>query len=139
MGFFGSIFGCSKGDKAEQPRFVTAAAFHENLGRQTTMSPQTVAALRKHGVASDANLKLEFFFYTDTEAKALQLTEALQTLAYSVESGPSAGDARQFVVSGWTTPIRMTDEAVVDWTETMCHLGYEHDCDFDGWGTNPEQ
>ena len=30
-------------------------------------------------------------------------------------------------------------EAVVAWTEQMCRLGREHDCEFDGWGTNPRQ
>jgi hypothetical protein len=33
----------------------------------------------------------------------------------------------------------MTDDAVVTWTQSMCRLGNEHDCDFDGWGTHPSQ
>jgi hypothetical protein len=82
---------------------------------------------------------LEVFFYTDTEAKAQDLAKALKALGYEIEFRAPAGDSRQFVVTGWTTPIRMTDSSVVAWTERMCRLGYEHDCEFDGWGTNPKQ
>jgi hypothetical protein len=28
---------------------------------------------------------------------------------------------------------------VLDWTSRMCDVGREHDCEFDGWGTNPKQ
>jgi regulator of ribonuclease activity B len=139
MGIFGSIFGCSKGDGNSPSRYISESAFRENLSKQTTMSPQTVTQLRTYGVTDDTSLKLEFFFYTNTEAKARGLANVLQGLEYKVESGPSAGDARQFLVTGWTTPIKMTDKAVVAWTDKMCRLGYEHDCEFDGWGTNPKQ
>ena len=139
VGFFGSLFGCSKGDGDKPQRHVSEPAFRENLAKQTTMSPQTVAQLRKHGVTDQANLKLEFFFYTDKEAKGQALAKALADLRYQVECGPAAGDTRLILVTGWTTPINMGEGAVVAWTEKMCRLGYEHDCEFDGWGTNPSQ
>lgn len=139
MGFFGSLFGCSKGDGDNPHRYVSKSAFRETLAKQTTMSPQTVAQLRKHGVTQEANLKLEFFFYTDKDAKGQSLAKSLQDLQYTVECGPAGGDARLVLVTGWTTPIKMSEEAVVAWTVKMCRLGYEHDCEFDGWGTNPSQ
>lgn len=139
MGFFGSLFGCSKGDGDKPQRYVSESAFRESLAKQTTMSPQTVAQLRKHGVTDQANLKLEFFFYTDKEAKGQALAKSLGDLRYQVECGPSAGDSRLVLVTGWTTPIKMSEGSVVEWTERMCRLGYEHDCEFDGWGTNPSQ
>jgi hypothetical protein len=139
MGFFGSLFGCSKGDGDKPERYVSESVFRENLAKQTTMSPQTVAQLRKHGVTDQANLKLEFFFYTDKEAKGQALAKALGELRYQVECSPAAGDTRLVLVTGWTTPINMSEGSVVAWTEKMCRLGYEHDCEFDGWGTNPSQ
>lgn len=139
MGFFGSLFGCSKGDGDKSHRYVSESAFRENLSKQKTMSPQTVAQLRKHGVTDQANLKLEFFFYTDKESKGQPLAKALQELRYQVEFGPAAGDSRLILVTGWTAPITMSEGSVVEWTEKMCRLGYEHDCEFDGWGTNPSQ
>jgi hypothetical protein len=139
MGFFGSLFGCSKGDCDKPHRYISDSAFRENLGKQTTMSPQTVAQLRKHGVTDRASLKLEFFFYTDKEAKGQSLAKALRDLRYQVECGPAAGDSRLVLVTGWTTPIMMSEGSVVEWTEKMCRLGHVHDCEFDGWGTNPSQ
>jgi regulator of RNase E activity RraB len=103
------------------------------------MSPQTVAQLRTHGVTSSTKLKLEFFFYTDTDDKGRSLAKALRSLSYEVKTVPAVGDKKLFLVTGWTTPMKIDDDTVVKWTEQMCRLGYEHDCDFDGWGTNPQQ
>jgi len=103
------------------------------------MSPQVVEELRKHGGTNDSTLKLEFFFYTDTEKKAQALATPLRQLDYQVDTGRSAGDDQLFLVTGRTVPIKMDDRSVVAWTENMCRLGYEHDCEFDGWGTNPIQ
>ena len=98
----------------------------------------TVAQLRKLGVTDSKSLKLEFFFYTDTEPKAQALETALKQLQYDAASQPSAGNSRQFVVTGWSTPIKMSESEVVSWTDKMCRTGFEHDAEFDGWGTSPE-
>jgi hypothetical protein len=139
MGFFSSIFGCSKGPNDSPKRYVTESALRENLSHQATMDTQTIAQLRKQGVTDTTKLKLEFFFYTDDEAKAQGLVKELQALEYQVECEPSSGDSRLFVVTGWTTPIQMGEEIVLEWTDKMCRLGFQHDCDFDGWGTYPNQ
>ena len=139
MGFLTSIFGCSTGDGDSPQCYVSEATFRDNLAKQTTMSPQTVAQLMKHGVTDDTSLKLEFFVYTDKDGKGQELVKALRGLDYTAECGPSAGESRLLLVTGWTTPINMTDSAVIAWTDRMCRLSYEHDCEFDGWGTNPTQ
>jgi hypothetical protein len=115
------------------------AAFRENVAKQTTMSPQTVAQLRKHGVTDQANLKLEFFFCTDSEAKGQAIAKGLEDFGYQVEYGTAAGGSRLVLVTGWTTLIKMSEGSVVEGTERMCCLGYEHECEFDAWGTNPSQ
>ena len=103
------------------------------------MTPQTLQQLRKHGVTDDSRLALEFFFYTDTETKAAALAKALSTKGYSVKHRPSASDDKTRVITGWTTKMHMDEQTVVIWTRRMCKLGFDHDCDFDGWGTNPNQ
>ena len=120
------------------PRFVTEAAFQQNLTKQKMMSPITLAQLRKLGVAESKPLKLNFFFYTNTQAKAHSLMIALKQLQYETNNKQAARNASLFVVSGWTTPIAMSESDVVSWTETMCRTGFEHDAEFDGWGTRPE-
>jgi regulator of RNase E activity RraB len=103
------------------------------------MSPLTLAQLRKYAVTESTMLKLEFFFYTNDDHKAQHLAAALRQLGYEVEAGPSASDQRVLAITGWTTAMQMDEGAVIAWTGRMCRLGFEHDCDFDGWGTDPQQ
>lgn len=129
MSFLKSLF------KREPGRFLTEEAHRVSLAKQKAMTPQTLAQLRKHGVGETANLKLEYFFYTNDPGKAARLAADLRSLGYESESGPSAGAKRLELVTGWTTPIEMSEGAAVEWTERMSQLGFKHDAEFDGWGT----
>ena len=135
MGFIATLFGCGTGDD----RFVSEKAFQKNLARQVTMTPQTLAQLRQYDVSDQTELKLEYFFYTDTAAKAAALAGVLSQKGYTAEHGPSAGDSKLFIITGWTKPMLMNEPTVVEWTRQMCRIGFEHDSEFDGWGTNPDQ
>ena len=75
MGFFSTLFGCKQG--GGNGRFQSDAAYAENRSRQLTMTPQTVAQLRKHGVTDESQLKLEYFFYTNTKEKAAALAQGI--------------------------------------------------------------
>lgn len=63
-------------------RFVKPDAFQANLATQLRMTPITLEQIRGLGVTPTKNLKLEFFFYTDTpqKAQALQQTFGLTGL-----------------------------------------------------------
>ncbi|GAA5497213.1 hypothetical protein Rhal01_03406 [Rubritalea halochordaticola] len=147
MGFFSSLFGCNKpSDDTNKDRpdeqastFVSEAAFEANRVKQTTMAPQTMEQLRGYGVTDESKLKLEYFFYTNTKEKAEALAKKLAGRGYSGKHDVAAGDPSQFVITGWTTPMSMRNEVVVSWTGEMCDIGYRFDCEFDGWGTNPNQ
>lgn len=125
--------------KRKPGRFVTEDAFRQNTANQMKMAPLTLAELRKHGVGESSQLKLEYFFYTNAPEKAAALTAKMQSLGYQAEDGRSASGKKEYLITGWTDPIPMSVEAVVDWSRRMCEIGYAHDCDFDGWGTNPNQ
>ena len=135
MGLIATLLGCGAGDE----RFVSEKTFQKNLASQVAMAPQTLAQLRQYDVSEQTELKLEYFFYTDTAAKAAALAGVLSQKGYTVEHGPSAGDKKLFIVTGWTRPMLMNEPTVVEWTRQMCRIGFEHDSEFDGWGTNPEQ
>ena len=120
-------------------QFVTLEAFQKNVANQSAMTPQTVAQLRKLDVTPETELTLEFFFYTNAPDKAVALTNVLASKQYQVEHGPSASDKKLQVITGWTNKMRMHDANVLSWTKEMCQVGFEHDCEFDGWGTNPNQ
>ena len=137
MGLFNSLFGGKRGG-GDGP-FQTEESYAQNRARQLEMTPQTVAQLRKYDVTKESQLKLEYFFYTNTKEKAAVLAQKLTDMDYTGSYDHSASDKKQFVVTGWTSRMKMDDETVLDWTARMCDLGHEHDCEFDGWGTNPKQ
>ena len=133
MGFLQDLF------KRTPGRFLTQKAHERALSSQLQMTPETLSQLRTLGVGIERSLSLEYFFYTNTPAKAESLGSALLGLGYTPEIGPSASDKRQSVITGWTPRMPMGDAIVSSWTREMCELGYAHDCEFDGWGTNPQQ
>lgn len=119
--------------------FISEQQHAENLELQLSTSPQTLRQLHEYGISSSKSLKLEYFYYTNEEKKARSLSEQLALLGYTSEYGQIEDDPGIFIVTGWTTPIQAVKNTISEWTENMCSLGYKHDCEFDGWGTNPEQ
>ncbi len=120
-------------------QFVSRNSFQSNLANQVAMTAQTLEQLRNYNVTAERSLKLEFFFYTNAASKAVALAKVLTKMQYEVGHGPSASDKKLQVITGWTSAIQMREPIVAGWSEQMCKLGFEHDCEFDGWGTSPEQ
>jgi regulator of RNase E activity RraB len=120
-------------------QFVSESKFKGNLNMQVELAPETLNQLKNYGVTDDSELKLEFFFYSKTLDNAEKLAEELKKLNYEVEFGKSAGDKKLFIITGWTTKMKMDDHTVQSWTKEMCEMGYKFDCEFDGWGTTPDQ
>jgi regulator of RNase E activity RraB len=135
MGFF-ELFSSKQNP---EKKFVTEDLYKKNKDTQVKMASQTLKQLRDLGVIETKELKLEYFFYTNTSDKAQNLADEIQKLNYTVEHGKSAGDKKLFVISGWTIKMTMADAIVINWTKHMCDLGFKFDCEFDGWGTNPDQ
>ena len=118
---------------------MSAESFARNRESQARMTPLTLERLRELNVSCDRQLKLEYFFYTNTRKKGEGLAAHLGSLGYQVEVTTSASNRKQILVTGWTTPMMMSIEVVTAWTEAMCDAGYANDCEFDGWGTTPAQ
>ena len=118
---------------------VTKDEYKSNFASQLQKTSHTVTQLQEFGVGDDSLLKLEFFFYTNTYEKASSLAVALESEGYLVDYGTPAGEKNSLVITGWTVPMRMTTLNIQVWAEQMCSIGYEHDCEFDGWGTTIEQ
>ena len=137
MGIF-NIFNKEKVSTNNQPinQFVTEAQFKELLETQKKMTPLTLEKLREYGVTEQSQLKLEFFFYTNSKEKAQNLAKELGSKGYQLEI--SYGD-KSYLVTGWTNKMLMEEQQVMGWDEEMVWLGYKHDAVFDGWETNPDQ
>ncbi len=112
----------------------------ENIERHKAMNSRVLKQLLALGMNENANLKLEFFFYTDQQDKANNLAIELTRLGYKIEkTEPSAGNKNLYLVSGWSTEINMDSSHITEWTTRMCELGLKEDCQFDGWGTFHDQ
>jgi regulator of RNase E activity RraB len=119
-------------------RYLTQEAFKRTVKTQVALDVETLAQLGQHGISDQSNRRVEFFFYTNSLGKGESLAVSLRALGYSADSGESPSGKGRYFVSGWTTPMRMDEDTIVRWTEEMCRIGFEHDCEFDGWGTYVE-
>lgn len=120
-------------------QFVSETKLEESMEKQLQATPTILETLRHLEDTPSEFLRLEFFFYTNTAGKAKEFKTALQKKGYSVEYGKSAGKGNQFLITGWTDKISMKEENVMAWAKEMCELGFQFDCEFDGWGTTPDQ
>ena len=125
--------------KSSNGIFVTESAFEKNRDNQMKMTPLIIEQLRKLNVTEEKELKLEFFFYTNKAEKAQEFATEIEKLNYLVKHRISTGLKKTFIITGWTTKMKMENGIVQSWTKQMCELGYKFDCDFDGWGTTPDQ
>lgn len=117
-------------------RYLSEQSYNDNLDSQLQMNTETLDELRAYDVTDEAERKIEFFFYTNTLDKAKTFGYELGKLYSDVSYGESENEDKLFVVTGWTHPMNMSLETMNNWTRKMCEMGYEFDCDFDGWGTN---
>jgi hypothetical protein len=117
--------------KTEEDKFVTESAFNNNLQKQMRISTQAIYQFRNINPAEEKELKLEYFFYTNKAENTEPLIKEIEKLNYTVKQSLYQGDNKTFVVTGWTTKIKITDEVVKKWANQMCELGYQFDCEFD--------
>jgi hypothetical protein len=120
-------------------RHVTEQSLRTNTAYQVRMSILTLGLLLKAGIEPGRLLKVEFFYFTDAREKAEAFVRSLTKIDYDAKARASTKHPGRWLVEGWTTPIPMDEETVVQWTQEMCEAGFMHDCEFDGWGTDPKQ
>lgn len=117
----------------KKKRFVSENAFIANQDKQFRLSIESLVGLRDVGVEEEDELKIDYFFYTDTLEKSEKLEEEIQKLGYVVNRGTASHDKSLFVISGRTTEMKMMHETLKEWITSMCGLGYKYDCSFDSW------
>ena len=123
-----SVFDKPSGSKSSSGPYQTEAQFESNLARQVSMARKALAQMQE---CEDREYRLEFFFYSNNLNNAEALNSKLVDLGYDSQCGESAGDPFLFVTTGWTAPIRMNEESVIKWIESMCRLSFANDAIFD--------
>lgn len=105
---------------------------HNNRNQKTGVT----LAFNMMADKEEKELPVEFFFYTNAIEKAKVLANEMVKLQYEIyDCKQCSYDASRFSITGCTPKMKITDEAMTTWVEKMCGLGYQYDCEFDGWGT----
>lgn len=120
-------------------QFVSEKAFKRNHAKLVSVTPHALEKLRKMNISSEKEVKLEYTFYANTLEKAGQLAFEIEKLGYTVEHSEDPDNKRLFIVTGWTTYMKTSQDAILDWTDEMCSLGHKFDCEFDGWMVDAEE
>ncbi len=113
--------------------YLKRRAYYENAKLQTKGASRVLQILSAFGTEEGDQQAVEFFFDTDCEKKAKNLSEQLTRLGYEVYGVRELNG--KYSISGCTPTLKMTDRGMIEWSDLMNDLGYENDCLFDGWGT----
>lgn len=122
----------------QKKQFVSEIDFIANCGKQFHTAIETLVRLRDSAVEEEDELKIDYFFYTNTLEKSQVLAREIQKLDYTIHNGVTLHDKNIFVISGRTTKMKMMHEILRKWTAEMCELGYKHDCNFESWKIVPD-
>ncbi len=122
--------------KQKKP-FVSEIDFITNQQQQAFLTTQVLGRLREEHVEEEEELRVYYFFHTNTLQKAEQLATELQQLHYTAITD-AVPNSNLFMITGQTTKMKMTYEVIKKWTAIIGELGYTFDCNFLGWETSPK-
>ena len=109
-------------------------AYEENIDHQLRMLEITWKAFKEHGVTEETELVLEFVYLAPNKESANSLNEALDNYDSSVRSEGLL--KKKWFVDGSSHPMTVSKEILAQWLDFMVALGWEHDCEFDGFGAS---
>ena len=104
----------------------------DGLCRQAEMSLVMIRAMNKEGINAETCLRLQFFFTVERKELSEELAETLRNRGYTADILQAR---ERFLVSGWSSPVSMTEEVVLSWTIEMMQLASRFESEFGGWGT----
>lgn len=117
----------------KERRLVSENDFNANLVKHYRLATESLVSLRDAEVEEEDELKIDYFFYSDSLQKAEALEMEMQNIGYTVNYGITPNDKSSFIISGRTTEVRMMHESLSKWVAEMCEVGYKHDCNFESW------
>ncbi len=117
----------------QKKQFVSEIDFIANCGKQFHTAITNLVSLRDSAVEEEDELKIDYFFYTDTLEKSQILAKEIQKLDYTVHHGAAPNHKNLFVITGRTAEMKMMHEILRKWVAEMCELGRKHDCHFENW------
>ena len=109
-------------------------SYEENYAQQLEMLHVTWEAFKEHGVTEDTELVLEFNYIAPSKEQAKSLCDSIEDFETSVSSEGVL--KKKWSVEGKTFPLTTTKEELIQWLDFMVSTGWEHNCEFDGFGAS---
>jgi Regulator of ribonuclease activity B len=128
-----SIYDYIKYFFSRKERFVSTLELEQNKLYQNDMTLKMLSELEKQGITNKNVLKLEFYFRTNSIAKAESLSDELKKINYTTHFNRNSENNISILITGWTDEIPINEKTVQQWTIKMCDIGFQADCDFEGW------
>ncbi|MBA3647677.1 MAG: ribonuclease E inhibitor RraB [Chitinophagales bacterium] len=114
-------------------RFISEDEYREKRVLQRFFNSKVLNQFREQGGGRGKVLPVEFFFYTDDEDKAINLAIEISKLHYEISGIDRDRSDNKWQVKGRAPIMKMENKTLTKWSKQMVDLGYENDCDFDGW------
>ena len=112
--------------------------YEDALARQLAMNRKTWLALKEHGIAEGAKLRLDFSYNAPNREAAEKLVSLFRGKKDYEVAARSSGSfiRRKWYVEGRTHEIALSPEILDQWVTWMVTAGKGQRCEFDGWGTS---
>lgn len=118
-----------------QGRFFTKEQYENELCQ--SVNKDVLRRIKKDSAITKDEMIFSFYFITDTRAKIealidyLRVNEANQQIE---ELNQTDDDLWELTVRSY--PIKLEIEQINHWERKMWDIGYQFDCELDGWQTS---
>lgn len=115
-------------------RFVSNERHDSSLVKLKEFNLRKLEGLKQYGVGDNSDLSIDFYFHTDDSMKAQHLANDLNNKNYHANPvHRSANNKSIWVLSANSSRVKMDIVSLTAWTDSICRIGFHHDCEFSGW------
>ncbi len=105
----------------------------ENLEHQLKMTEELWKRFVEDGVTDGTVLVLDFMYDAPSKEAAEALSNSLSE--YNTMPDSTGFFKKKWEVIGQTQPMEVSKSILILWERSMIIRGWEHQCEFDGFGT----
>lgn len=114
-------------------RYITWQKFIDNFGNEMTIAEDVYNSMKESGHVDFAYAIFDFDFKSDNKSKVNELAKFLKE-HYPYTDINVKEEGKMWLLTGNTNKIPVTDDILMFWALDMYKRGYEHDCEFVGYG-----
>jgi tetratricopeptide (TPR) repeat protein len=114
-------------------KFFTWEKFSKNFGKEMASAEDVYNRMKKDGLVDFAFAIFDFDFESDKASKVNELAKFLKE-HYPYSDIKTQKKQKKWILTGSTNKIPVTEEILMYWALDMYKRGYEHDCQFVGYG-----